>query len=74
MTENEAIEIICDKTETCEFYFAEHDHYPEWCDYEFLQALEKAIFALKEVQRYRKIGTVEEFRKLKERRDNHDGE
>lgn len=64
MTKNEAIEIICDKTETCEFYFAEHDHYPEWCDYEFLQALGKAIFALKEVQRYQEIGTVEECKEL----------
>ena len=53
MTENEAINIICDKAETCEFYFAEHDHYPEWCEYEFLQALGMAIKALKEIQQCR---------------------
>ena len=64
MTENEAIEIIRDKIETCEFYFAEHDHYPEWCEYEFLEALGVAISALKEIQQYRKIGTVEEIRKI----------
>ena len=63
MTENEAIEIICDKIETCEFYFAEHDRYPEWCEYEFLEALGIAISTLKEIQQYREIGTVEECRK-----------
>ena len=41
--------------------------YPEPEDY----AIEEAIKALKEIQQYHKIGTVEEFRKLKERsRDN----
>ena len=60
MTENEAIEIIRDKIETCEFYFAEHDRYPEWCEYEFLEALGIAISTLKEIQQYREIGTVEE--------------
>ena len=63
MTENEAIEIIRDKIETCEFYFAEHDRYPEWCEYEFLEALGIAISTLKEVRQYREIGTVEECRK-----------
>lgn len=64
MTEQEAIEIIRDKIETCEFYFAEHDRYPEWCEYEFLEALGIAISTLKEIQQYRKIGTVEECKEL----------
>lgn len=53
MTASESMEIINDKIETCEFYFAEHDHYPEWCEYEFLEALGIAISALKEVQQYK---------------------
>ena len=68
MTENEAIEIIRDKIETCEFYFAEHDRYPEWCEYEFLEALGIAISTLKEIQQYREIGTVEECREAVEKR------
>lgn len=67
MTENEAIEVIYDKIETCEFYFAEHDRYPEWCEYEFLEALSIAISTLKEIQRYREIGTVEECREAVEK-------
>ena len=55
MTENEAIEVIYDKIETCEFYFAEHDRYPEWCEYEFLEALGIAISTRKEIQRYREM-------------------
>lgn len=38
--------------------------YPEPEDY----AIEEAIKALEEVQQYRKIGTVEEFREFKEKR------
>ena len=64
MTENEAIEVIYDKIETCEFYFAEHDRYPEWCEYEFVESLCVAIKALKDIQQYRQIGTVEEIRKI----------
>ena len=60
MTENEAIDIIYNKIETCEFYFAENDRYPKWCEYEFLESLGAAISAIKEVQQYREIGTVEE--------------
>ena len=67
MTEQEVIEIICDKIETCEFYFAEHDRYPEWCEYEFLEALGIAISTFKEIQQYRKIGTVEECREAVEK-------
>lgn len=69
MTENEAIEIIRDKIETCEFYFAEHDHYPKWCEYEFLEALGIAITALKEIQQYQGIGTVEECREAVEKQN-----
>lgn len=67
MTENDSIEIINDKVETCEFYFAEHDRYPEWCEYEFLEALSIAISILKEIQRYREIGTAEECREAVEK-------
>ena len=67
MTENEAIDIIHDKIETCEFYFAEHDRYPKWCEYEFLEALGIAISTLKEIQQYREIGTVEECREAVEK-------
>ena len=67
MTENEAIDIIHDKIETCEFYFAENDRYPKWCEYEFLESLGAAISALKEVQQYREIGTVEECREAVEK-------
>lgn len=66
MTENDSIEIINDKVETCEFYFAEHDHYPKWCEYEFLEALGTAILALKEIQQYREIGTIEELKYFKD--------
>ena len=67
MAENEVIEIIRDKIETCEFYFAEHDRYPEWCEYEFLEALGIAISTLKEIQQYREIGTVEECQEAREK-------
>lgn len=67
MTENDSMEIINDKIETCEFYFAEHDHYPEWCEYEFLEALGIAISAIKEIQQYRAIGTVEECQEAAEK-------
>lgn len=62
MTLEEAIDIIYDKYETCEFYFAENDRYPEWCEYDFLEALGVAISALEEIQQYREIGTVEKCR------------
>ena len=67
MTENESIDIIHDKIETCEFYFAENDRYPKWCEYEFLESLGAAISALKEIQQYREIGTVEECREAVEK-------
>ena len=67
MTENEAIDIIHDKIETCEFYFAENDRYPKWCEYEFLESLGAAISSLKEIQQYREIGTVEECREATEK-------
>ena len=67
MTENEAIDVIHDKIETCEFYFAENDRYPNWCEYEFVEALGIAISTLEEVQQYREIGTVEECREAREK-------
>ena len=42
--------------------------YPEPEDY----AIEEAIKALEEVQQYREVGTVEEFRKLKERSSDNE--
>ena len=69
MTENEAIDIIHDKIETCEFYFAENDRYPKWCEYEFLESLGAAISALKEIQQYREIETVEEIKKAVKEED-----
>lgn len=50
-----------------EFYFAEHDRYPKYYDFEFDQATLIAAQALKEVQKYRKIGTVEECREAVEK-------
>ena len=35
-------------------------------------AIEEAIKALKEIQQYREVGTVEEFRKLKERSSDNE--
>ena len=62
MTPEEAIEIIHEKHMDMEFYFAEHDRYPKYYDFEFDQATLIAAQALKEIQQYREIGTVEECR------------
>ena len=56
----EAIEIIHEKHIDIEFYFAEHDRYPKYYDFEFDQAILMAAQALEEIQKYREIGTVEE--------------
>ena len=37
-----------------------------------LDCIDYAISALKEVQQYREVGTVEEFRKLKERSSDNE--
>lgn len=64
MTENEAIERIKEHMEIHKlnepraFYITE--------------AFDIAITALKEIQQYREIGTVEEFRKLKERSSDNE--
>ena len=62
MESEEAIEIIHEKHMDMEFYFAEHDRYPKYYDFEFDQATLIAAQALKEIQQYREIGTVEECR------------
>lgn len=67
MTPEEAIEIIHEKHMDMEFYFAEHDRYPKYYDFEFDQATLIAAQALKEVQQYRAIGTVEECREAVEK-------
>ena len=38
----------------------------------YMNAMDMAIEALKEIQQYREIGTVEEFRKLKERSSDNE--
>lgn len=67
MTSEEAIEIIHEKHMDMEFYFAEHDRYPKYYDFEFDQATLIAAQALKEIQQYREIGTVEECREAAEK-------
>ena len=55
MTENEAIEFLKGK-------------YPSWgCDEDEYENAITAIQALEEIQQYRAIGTVEEFKALKEK-------
>ena len=39
---------------------------------ERLDCIDYAISALKEIQQYREVGTVEEFRKLKERSSDNE--
>lgn len=67
MTENEAIESLSEKYMDMEYYLAEHDCYPKEYDAEFQEAMETAMKALKEIQQYRAIGTVEECREAWER-------
>ena len=67
MTPEEAIEIIHEKHMDMEFYFAEHDRYPKYYDFEFDQAILIAAQAFKELQQYREIGTVEECREAVEK-------
>ena len=67
MTPEEAIEIIHEKHIDMEFYFAEHDRYPKYYDFDFDQAALIAAQALKEIQQYREIGTVKECRKAVEK-------
>lgn len=65
MTENEAIEYIknmafmCEKHEKCE--------YGNQCTTKCLKATKMAIKSLEEIQQYRAIGTIEEFKDLKEK-------
>lgn len=58
MTENEAIKVINDKYET--FFALSTTNV-------FDIAMATAIKALEEIQKYRAIGTVEEFKALKEK-------
>lgn len=67
MTPEEAIEIIHEKHMDMEYYFAEHDRYPKYYDFEFDQATLIAAQALKEIRQYRTIGTVEECREAVEK-------
>lgn len=68
MTPEEAIEIIHEKHMDMEYYFAEHDRYPKYYDFEFDQATLIAAQALKEIQQYREMD-----RKLREAYGDCDG-
>ena len=63
MDNNEAVEILNEKYMDIEYYFAEHDCHKEDFDSDFQEAIRTAIQAIKEVQQYREIGTIEECRK-----------
>ena len=73
MTAEETIELLRGMQNKKEDY-AEMVCAPAWaCGYEYVYpepedyAIEEAIEAIKEVQQYREIGTVEEFRKTADR-------
>lgn len=59
MTENEAIKNINALNAVC----WDKDFYDE----EFAKAMAKAVKALHEIQQYRAIGTIEDFKALKEK-------
>lgn len=65
MTEREAIEILYEKHNDLEYYYAENDCYPKGYDDDFVNALDIMFGILKEVKLYRSIGTIEELQKLK---------
>ena len=69
MTENEAIEIIWERHMDCEDYRLQFDSYPDGYDFEFDQAVLIAAQALEEIQQYRAIGTVEEYREAVEKQE-----
>ena len=64
MTENEAIKILKKTTEHTKVY---EDDVVFTSD--FVKAYEKAIHALEELQQYRAIGTIDEFKALKEKNE-----
>lgn len=64
MTENEAIKRI-------QVHMEIHRLKEQRAIY-LTDAFDMAITALKEIQQYREIGTVEEFRKLKERSSDNE--
>lgn len=68
MKPEEAIEIIWERHMDCEDYRFQFDDYPDGYDFEFDQAILMAAQALEEIQKYRKIGTVEECREAVEKR------
>ena len=65
---------ICD----CDVDDDEYDDEKEQCEISLTrykkekEVIEMAISALKEIQQYREVGTVEEFRKLKERSSDNE--
>ena len=69
MKPEEAIEIIWEKHMDCEDYHLQFDSYPDGYDFGFGQAILIAAQALKEVQQYREIGTVEECREAVEKQN-----
>lgn len=68
MTENEAVEILKNNyPKTCKMVNGRYQGGFDNTECNFGQALTMAIKALKEIQQFREIGTVEEFRKTADR-------
>ena len=67
MTENEAVEILKNNyPKTCKMVNGRYQGGFDNTECNFGQALTMAIKALKEIQQFREIGTVEELKQLKE--------
>lgn len=67
MKEKEAIEVLYEKHSDLELYYAENDVYPKGYDDDFVNALNMMFGIIKEVMEYRAIGTVEEYKQLKDK-------
>lgn len=65
MTENEALEYIKNMAFMCGEY--EKCEYGNQCTTKCLKATKMAIKSLEEIQQYRTIGTIDEFKDLKEK-------
>lgn len=65
MTPEETINIIRERLMDCEDYRLQFGSYPDGYDCEFVQAILAAAQALKEIQNYKKIGTLEELARAK---------
>ena len=71
MTENELIEVLKNNyPKTCKMVNGRYQGGFDDTECDFGQALTSAISALKEIQQYREIGTVEECREAVEKQKN----